>query len=159
MSCNTGESQHLALSDDEILERARAILSRRMKRDAPVLDTPARVGEYLAMHYAELQYEIFGILWLDAQNRFIENDQMFRGTLTQTSVYPREVVKSALRSNAASGILYHNHPSGCSEPSASDRTLTRTLRDALALIDVRVLDHFIVAGAGAPTSFSELGML
>ncbi len=98
------------------------------------------------------------VLFLDAQNRVIASEEMFRGTLTQTSVYPREVVKRALAHNAAAVILAHNHPSGVAEPSRADEFLTRTLRESLALIDVRVLDHFIVAGNGV-VSFAERGLL
>ena len=149
----------VVMSDDEILERAREILAGRLRRAASVLDAPDRVREYLTMHYAELQHEVFGVLWLDARNALIEDELMFRGTLTQTSVYPREVVKSALLKNAAACIVYHNHPSGATEPSRADELLTRSLKDALGLVDVRVLDHLIVAGVGNPTSFAERGLL
>lgn len=149
----------VVMSDDEILERAREILAERLRRVASVFDAPDRVREYLTMHYAELQHEVFGVLWLDARHGLIEDELMFRGTLTQTSVYPREVVKSALLRNAAACIVYHNHPSGAAEPSSADELLTRNLKSALALIDVRVLDHLIVAGAGRPTSFAERGLL
>jgi DNA repair protein RadC len=99
------------------------------------------------------------ILLLDAQNRVMGNVELFRGTLTQTSVYPREVVKLVLERNAAAVILAHNHPSGVGEPSIADQSLTRSLTQALALVDVRVLDHFIVAGNAAPVSFAERGLL
>jgi len=105
-----------------------------------------------------LQHEVFTALFLDAQNRLIEDEDLFRGTLTQTSVYPREVVRRALHHNAAAVIFAHNHPSGVAEPSRADELLTRTLRDALALVDIRVLDHVIVAGA-ASVSFAERGLL
>jgi DNA repair protein RadC len=98
-------------------------------------------------------------LWLDAQNRLIKADELFTGSLTQTSVYPREVVKTALAHNAAAVILAHNHPSGVSEPSRADEILTRTLKDALAMVDVKLLDHFIVAGNATPLSFAERGLL
>mgnify|MGYP002128668146 CR=1 FL=1 len=101
----------------------------------------------------------FYALWLDAQNRLIAGEELFRGSLTQTSVYPREVVKRALWHNAAAVVLAHNHPSGVAEPSSADEHLTRALRQALALVDVRVLDHFIVAGAKQPLSFAERGLL
>ena len=97
-------------------------------------------------------------LWLDAQNRLLQADELFTGTLTQTSVYPREVVKAALRHNAAAVILAHNHPSGVAEPSAADRNITRQLRDALQLVGVRVLDHLVV-GAGEPTSMAARGLI
>ena len=98
-------------------------------------------------------------LWLDAQNRLIKADELFSGSLTSTSVYPREVVKAALANNAAAVILAHNHPSGVAEPSSADEMLTRNLKSALALVDVRVLDHFIVAGNAQPLSFAERGLL
>jgi DNA repair protein RadC len=98
-------------------------------------------------------------LWLDAQNRLLKAEELFSGTLTQTSVYPREVVKSALAHNAAAVILAHNHPSGIAEPSRADELLTKALKDALAMVDVKVLDHFIVAGNTPPLSFAERGLL
>ena len=99
------------------------------------------------------------MIWLDAQNRLIAFDAMFSGSLTQTSVYPREVVKSALTHNAAACILAHNHPSGIAEPSRADEMLTRSLKEALAMVDVKILDHFIVAGNLPPLSFAERGLL
>jgi len=107
---------------------------------------------------AQTAHEIFAVLFLDAQHRLIACDEMFRGTLTQTAVYPREVVKQALRHNCAAVILAHNHPSGVAEPSRADEALTRALQSALALVDVRVLDH-IVVGAASSTSFAERGLL
>jgi DNA repair protein RadC len=103
-------------------------------------------------------YEVFMVLFLDAQNRILEAEEMFRGTLTQTSVYPREVVKRSLVHNAAAVIFAHNHPSGVSEPSRADELLTQSLRQALALVDVKVLDHFVIAGSGV-MSFAERGLL
>lgn len=119
---------------------------------------PAAVREYLQIHFAQREYESFVTLHLDAQNRLIVAEELFRGTLTQTSVYPREVVKSALSHNAAAVIFAHNHPSGIAEPSRADELLTQALKQALALVDVKVLDHFIVAGAGI-LSFAERGLL
>jgi DNA repair protein RadC len=107
---------------------------------------------------ARLEHEVFMALFLDAQNRVIAAEELFRGTLTQTSVYPREVVKRALVHNAAAVILAHNHPSGVAEPSRADEFLTQTLRQSLSLVDARVLDHFIVAGNGV-VSFAERGLL
>ncbi len=141
-----------------VLELARRSL-RENVRDAPALNSPQRVREYLSLSLAHAKHEIFAALFLDAQNRLIEHRDLFHGTLTQTSVYPREVVKEALRQNAASVILAHNHPSGAAEPSRADELLTRTLRDALALVDVKVLDHIIVAGPGRTVSFAERGLL
>lgn len=125
-------------------------------RDA--LSSPNSVRDYLRLHFASKEHECFAALFLDAQNRMIAFEELFRGTLTQTSVYPREVVKTSLRHNAASLILAHNHPSGVAEPSIQDQALTRTLSESLALVDIKVLDHFIVAGA-ATISFAERGLL
>ena len=132
-------------------------LHEEIKREC-VLSSPLAVRDYLRLHFAGREYESFVALWLDAQNRLIAAEELFRGTLTQTSVYPREVVKAALRHNAGAVILAHNHPSGMAEPSRADELLTTNLKQALALVDVRVLDHFIVAGA-ATISFAERGLL
>jgi len=141
-----------------VLEMSRRALAEEMKQSS-AFSTPGVVRDYLRLHLSGLPYEVFFALWLDAQNRLIVGEELFRGTLTQTSVYPREVVKKALWHNAASVVLAHNHPSGVSEPSAADGVLTRELKQALALVDVRVLDHFIVAGQSAPFSFAERGLL
>jgi DNA repair protein RadC len=140
------------------LELARRSLSEQMST-GDLLASPAAVRDWLRLKLGSLPHEAFGCLWLDARNRLIAYEELFRGTLTQTSVYPREVVKRALAHNAAAVILAHNHPSGLAEPSAADELLTRSLRDALALVDVRLLDHFIVVGTGAPLSFAERGLL
>jgi DNA repair protein RadC len=140
-----------------VMELARRALAEEMKaRDS--LTSPAAVRGYLRLHMQELGHECFYGVFLDAQNRVIAATELFRGTLTQTSVYPREVVKHALQHNAAAIILAHNHPSGVAEPSLQDQALTRTLIEALALVDVKVLDHFIVA-PGACLSFAERGLL
>lgn len=123
-----------------------------------VLTAPGAVRDFLRIHFAGQEYESFVALFLDAQNRLIAAEELFRGTLTQTSVYPREVVKAALRQNAGAVIFSHNHPSGVAEPSRADELLTTNLKQALALVDVRVLDHFIVAGA-ATISFAERGLI
>lgn len=120
--------------------------------------TPQAVKDYLSVAYATKAYEVFLVLFLDAQHRLIAAEEMFRGTLTQTSVYPREVVIRALDHQAASVVLSHNHPSGCAEPSRADEALTHTMKQALALVDVRVLDH-IVFGAGQITSLAERGLI
>jgi DNA repair protein RadC len=127
-------------------------------RSGPALNSPAAVRDYLRIQFAAREYESFMVLFLDAQNRLIGAEDLFRGTLTQTSVYPREVVKAALRHNAGAVLLAHNHPSGVAEPSYADETLTQALKQALALVDVRTLDHFIVAGS-AVLSFAERGLL
>lgn len=141
-----------------VLELARRALRDDMQaRD--LLASPSAVRDWLRLKLAALPYEVFGVLWLDNQNHLIEYDELFRGTLSQTSVYPREVVKQALLRNAAAAILVHNHPSGIAEPSRADELLTRALKDALAMIDVKVADHFIVAGNANPISFAERGLL
>jgi DNA repair protein RadC len=140
-----------------VLEMAkRALLEDIKLTDA--LASPKAVRDYLKLTLARLPHEVFVAVFLTSQNRVIEVAEMFRGTLTQTSVYPREIVKLALAHNAASVIFAHNHPSGEPHPSQADRALTKTLAEALALIDVRVLDHFIVA-PGASLSFAEQGIL
>ncbi|CAG4883725.1 DNA repair protein RadC [Georgfuchsia toluolica] len=122
-----------------------------------VLSRPSAVCDYLRIHFAGQEYESFVVLYLDTQNRLIAAEELFRGTLSQTSVYPREVVKAALQHNAAATILAHNHPSGIAEPSRADELLTSNLKQALALVDVRVLDHFIVVGEKT-LSFAERGL-
>jgi DNA repair protein RadC len=140
-----------------VMELARRALSEEMRaRDS--LASPAAVRGFLRLRMQDLGHECFYCVFLDAQNRVIAAEELFRGTLTQTSVYPREVVKHSLRHNAAAVILAHNHPSGVAEPSIQDQALTRTLAEALALVDVKVLDHFIVA-PGACLSFAERGLI
>ena len=134
----------------------RSLREELKSRDA--LTSPGAVRDYLRLVIAGREHEVFMALFLDAQNRVIAADEMFRGTLTQTSVYPREVVKSALQHNAAAVIFAHNHPSGVAEPSRADEMLTIALKQALALVDVKVLDHFIVAG-NRTLSFAERGLL
>lgn len=132
-------------------------LNEELQREC-VLNSPVAVRDCLRIHFAGREYESFVVLYLDSQHRLINIEEMFRGTLTQTSVYPREIVKAALRLNAAALIFAHNHPSGLTDPSKSDEQLTTALKQALALVDVRVLDHFIVAGSGC-LSFAERGLL
>lgn len=139
-------------------ELARRALSQDMAtRDS--FTSPGKVRDWLRLKLASRGHEVFMALWLDAQNRLLKADELFSGTLTQTSVYPREVVKAALANNAAAVILAHNHPSGIAEPSRADEMLTRSLKEALSLVDVKVLDHFIVAGNTPPLSFAERGLL
>lgn len=135
---------------------ARAIKEELQHRDA--LNSPAAVRALLQHRIAGLPHEVFVVLLLDAQHRVIEIEELFRGTLTQTSVYPREVVKAALKANAAAVIFAHNHPSGVAEPSHADQVLTQSLKQALALVDVKVLDHFIIAGTKT-LGFAERGLL
>jgi DNA repair protein RadC len=139
------------------MEMARRSLAHTLSA-APVFDSPASVKQYLALHMAGLQHEEFAVLFLDSQHRLIELKTLFRGTLAQTSVYPREVVKEALARNAGAVVLAHNHPSGTAEPSRADEFLTQSLKSALQLVDVRVLDHLVV-GRGSVVSFAERGLL
>ncbi len=139
-------------------ELARRALKEEMTQ-CDMLSSPARVRDWLRLHLAARPQEVFMALWLDAQNRLLKAEELFVGTLTQTAVYPREVVKAALNQNAAAVILAHNHPSGLAEPSAADELLTSNLKDALSMIDVQLLDHFIVAGNAPPLSFAERGLL
>jgi len=140
-----------------VLEMARRGLQERLA-ESDALSSPAAVRDFLRLLLHGRQEEIFVVIFVDAQNRVIATEELFRGTLTQTSVYPREVVKRALHFNAAAVIFSHNHPSGNAEPSRADETLTEVLRRALALIEVKVLDHFIVAGS-TTMSFAERGLL
>jgi DNA repair protein RadC len=140
-----------------VLEMSRRALNETM-RAGDALNSPQAVRDWLRLKLGGLEYEVFVAVFLDAQNRIIDAEDLFRGTLTQTSVYPREVVKRALARNAAGVILAHNHPSGVADASQADRWLTDQLKAALGLVDVRVLDHFIVAG-GQGLSFAERGWL
>lgn len=150
-----GQAKYVQLQ--AVLEMSRRALQEEM-RNGNALNSPVAVRDYLQLLLRGREQEVFLVIFLDAQHRVILAEEMFHGTLTQTSVYPREVVKRALALNAAAVIFAHNHPSGVAEPSQSDRMLTDALKQALSLVDVRVLDHFIVAGAGC-LSFAEKGML
>jgi DNA repair protein RadC len=140
-----------------VLEMSRRALNEEMQR-GDALNSPRAVRDYLQLLLGSRPQEVFVVLFLDTQHRVIATEELFHGTLSQTSVYPREVVKRALAHNAAAVILAHNHPSGVAEPSQADQHLTQALKQALALVDVRVLDHFIVAG-GRMHSFAETGLL
>jgi DNA repair protein RadC len=145
------------MTQDQTIKRALKILAAQM-RTAPVLSTPGAVRDYLRLLLHDRGHEVFVRVFLDAQHRVIACEEIFRGTLSQTSVYPREIVKASLAHNAAALIFAHNHPSGVAEPSRADELLTQSLKQALALIDVRVLDHFVIAGA-ASVSFAERGLI
>ena len=140
-----------------VMEMARRALAQQMQA-APIFNDPKQVKDFVALKLGGLLYEVFAVLFLDAQQRLLRMEEMFRGTVTQTSVYPREIVRRALEINASAVVLAHNHPSGVAEPSRADDHLTQTLRAALQLIDVKVLDHLIV-GRGVVVSLSERGML
>ena len=169
---DAGRSLYVVFNDEEAVrgpdrraERKVKVakeLVRRMLREAlrkrDTLSSPLLVRDFLRTSLDGREYEVFMGIFLDSQNRLIAAEEMFRGTLTQTSVFPREVVKRSLYFNAAAVIFAHNHPSGLAEPSFADEALTRALKQALALVDVKVLDHFIVAGGGV-LSFCERGLL
>jgi DNA repair protein RadC len=142
---------------EEVLSAAQRVLLGRI-RNTDVMSSPAVVRDFLRVRLGHLEHEMFAVVHLDAQNRLIEYVEIFRGTVTQTSVYPREIVKDALARNSAAVLLVHNHPSGTVQPSRADEALTQTLKAALALVDVRVLDHLVVAGAEV-LSFAERGLL
>lgn len=140
-----------------VTELARRVLREELAAGT-VLSSPQQLRDFLALRLAGLTHEVFMAIYLDAQHRLVADEVLFTGTLAQTSVYPREVVKAALRHNAAAVILAHNHPSGLAEPSRADELLTARLKAALEMIDVRVLDHFIIAGHTS-LSFAERGLI
>jgi len=143
------------------LRASRELVQRWMLEDMrrqPILTNPQAVREYLAVHYAGQEREVFGVMFLDNRHRLISLEEMFAGTVDGASVHPREVVKRALKLNAAAVILAHNHPSGVAEPSQADELITARIRDALALVDIRVLDHLIVGGTTV-TSLAERGSI
>jgi DNA repair protein RadC len=142
---------------EEIMTSARQALSNRVRKGT-ALTSPQLTRDYLTAKLATLEHEVFAVILLDNRHRLIEYVELFRGTIDGASVHPREVVKLALAKNAAALVLAHPHPSGVAEPSHADELITRRLREALALVDIRVLDHIIVAG-GATVSFAELGLL
>lgn len=148
----------LTPTETRTLARAAAILERHALQGRDALTSPEAVRDYLRTRLACLPHEVFMCLYVDSQNRLIACEELFRGTLAQTSVYPREVVKAALARNAAGVIFAHNHPSGVAEPSRADELLTSSLKQALALVDIRTLDHMIVAGRQV-LSFAERGLL
>jgi len=154
-ACGVGDAKYAQLQ--AVVEMARRHLGQRLQRGEPLTD-PAATRDYLAAALRDLQHEVFACLYLDTRHRVITWEELFRGTLDGTSVHPREVVKKALVHNAAALIFAHNHPSGVAEPSDADRRLTRRLREALALVDIRVLDHFVV-GDGETVSFAERGLI
>jgi len=150
-----GQAKYVQLQ--AVLEMSRRALKEEMQR-GDALNSPRAVRDYLQLLLGSRHQEVFLVLFLDTQHRVIASEELFHGTLSQTSVYPREVVKRALAHNAAAVILAHNHPSGVAEPSQSDRLLTDALKQALGLVDVRVLDHFVVA-VGQTLSFAEKGLI
>lgn len=161
MGYETGRAKPDAMAreqEDIVIEQALAILDQRMFQHGEALISPRDSAAFLKLKLGGYQWEVFGCLFLDNRHRVLAFEEMFRGTLDGASVHPREVVRAALNHNAAAVILSHNHPSGVAEPSAADRNITRQLRDALQLIDVRVLDHLVI-GAGEPTSMAARGLI
>ena len=145
-----------------ILDAAKELLARALSeelQEGEVLSSPDKVRDFLRFRLADRPHEVFMVLLMDTQHRLLADVELFRGTLTQTSVYPREVVKLALSHNAAAVIFAHNHPSGVPEPSQADIHLTNALRQALSLVDVRTIDHIVVGGNASPVSFAERGMM
>ena len=151
------QGHYLPATADQILDAARQAIEHKMQRGAS-FTSPAAVKEYLCAKLAGYEHEVFAVLFLDSQHRLIEYTEMFRGTIDSASVYPRELVKEALRLNAAAVIVSLNHPSGNPEPSAADRALTQRVKESLALVDVRTLDHIVVTGSST-TSFAERGLI
>ncbi len=141
-----------------VIDAALAIIEAGLRKPGALFDSPQRVKDYMRLHLAQLDHEVFGLMYLDVRMQLLAFEIPFRGTLTHTSVHPREVVKRALQLGAAAVVLAHNHPSGCAVPSRADEVLTATLRAALGLVDVRVIDH-VVVGVSSTASFAELGIL
>ena len=147
--------------EDTVIAHALTILRSRLAKPGAILESPQAVRDYLRLELAAEQSEVFACLWLDSKHRVLNLQRLFQGTIDSAQVYPRVVVKAALTNNAAAVVLVHNHPSGGAEPSQSDLTLTARLKEALALIDVRTLDHMIVGGCAGLNmySFAENGRL
>lgn len=150
-------SEFRPASADDILHRAQGVLAQRFRKGAPVLSAPSQAQEFLKVRLAALDHEVFGLLHLDSRYRLIAVEDLFRGTIDGASVYVREVVKSALAHGSAAVLLFHNHPSGVATPSPADELITQRVRDALALVDVRVVDHLVVAED--VYSFAQHGLL
>ena len=150
--------QLTARQEDEIIRQAIAILEQRVFQAGPALEQPGVVSDYLRLHLVAEPSEVFAVLYLDGQHRALSFEPLFRGSVNQASVYPRVLVQRALLLNATAVIVAHQHPSGVIDPSNADRALTETLKTALSLVDVRLLDHFII-GQGEAFSFAEHGLL
>ena len=147
-----------AQHEDWIIQQALTLLEKRVFKAGPSLNSPAAVRDYLRLKLVEEPNEVFAVVFLDSQHQVLAYEPLFKGSIDQTSVYPRVIVQRALALNASALILAHQHPSGITEPSTADRTLTDRLKAALAVVDIRVVDHFIV-GKGNPFSFAEAGLL
>ena len=146
------------VTENEIIRSAKVLLKKRLANDNAVLTSPGAVKDFLIMEYAAKEHECFVVLFLNNQHKLIKAVEMFVGTIDGASVYPREILKTALQLNAAAVILSHNHPSGITEPSQADKSITVKVKDALTMIDIRTLDHIIVGGADS-FSFAEGGLL
>jgi len=147
------------MTDEQILSRAMEILEARHKPGSEPLRSPKSTRRFLRMRMAHLQHEVFGAIMLDNRHRVIEVRDLFTGTIDGAAVYPREVVKAALNANAAAVVFFHNHPSGVNEPSQTDVALTKRLKEALSLVDIRTLDHMVVSGAEDTISLAERGLM
>jgi DNA repair protein RadC len=145
------------LTEDEIVAKALSIVTNKVTK-GPVIESPRITKDYLRLRYSDLEHELFGVIWLDNQHKVIDIEELFRGTIDGATVHPREVVKSALIVNASACILFHNHPSGVEEPSQADDLITKRLKQALALVDTRVLDHLIISPSSVE-SMAERGLL
>jgi DNA repair protein RadC len=144
--------------EDTVIAAALEILVRRMRKAGDTMSSPETIKTWLRIHLGNAEHECFGCIWLNTQNRYIAHETLFTGTLSQAAVYPREVVKRALHHNAAAVVLYHNHPSGLAEPSRADEVLTNQIKSALAMVDTKTLDHFVVTTLDV-TSFAERGLI
>jgi DNA repair protein RadC len=151
------QGRYMQATADQILEAARQVIDQKIPRGA-LFTSPELVKDYLRTKLVGFEHEVFAALFLDTKHRLIEYAELFRGTIDQASVYPREVVKAALRVNAAAVVFSHNHPSGNPEPSHADKALTQRLREALAIVEIRTLDHIVVGSEGT-VSFAEQGLL
>lgn len=145
-------------ADDLVIAEALRVLGKRIRNTGRMFTAPQDIKDYLVLQYGPTEHEVFGCVFLSSQHQFIGVEKLFRGSLSQTSVYPREVIKRALAVNAGAVILFHNHPSGMPEPSRADELLTQSLKTALAMVDIRVLDHIVVGGTST-VSFAERGLI
>ena len=145
-------------SDDTTIQAALEILSRRLRKPGQLVSSPADLRHYATLRWAALEHEVFSIVYLDNRHRVIAVEELFRGTIDGAAVYPREVLKACLRHNASAVVIIHNHPSGIAEPSRADELITARLKDALSMVDIRLLDHLIVAGIDT-VSLAERGLM
>ncbi|MGD9730251.1 MAG: DNA repair protein RadC [Nitrospiraceae bacterium] len=146
------------LSAQDIITKAKELVSKALRQPGAALENPSAVMDYLRLSLGECEREIFAVVFLDTRHRVLATEHLFFGTIDACTVHPREVVKAALSHNAAAAILAHNHPSGLAEPSQADQAITRRVAEALKLVDIRLLDHFVV-GDGEPVSFAERGLI